>query len=363
MNDFLLSAYRFDLPSELIAEKPLNQRTDSRLMVISKDHPERPAIHTTVNEIHQHLPAGTLCIANNSKVFKARLLGKRLDTGGKVEFFLLKELKKNQWQGLMRATARIEPGFKFQIQSLTGTVVQRIESKITGSESEGATFVAEFDRDPIEFGNGEVPLPPYIVAKRNELGLPAFSDSELEIYNTVFASEVGSVAAPTAGRHFDHALIQKLKSKGFDWQEITLHVGLGTFKSVVKADIREHSMHPETIRVEEAVTQKIKNALECRIPILAIGTTSARCLEAGYDPNQKTVPSGTRDVNAFFYPGCGKPWNVVQGLMTNFHLPESTLIMMVADFLGSRSRALQYYQEAIEHRYRFYSYGDAMLII
>jgi S-adenosylmethionine:tRNA ribosyltransferase-isomerase len=184
----------------------------------------------------------------------------------------------------------------------------------------------------------------------------------LEEYNTLFASEEGSVAAPTAGRHFTPDLIAALAAKGIDWNEITLHVGLGTFKPVMATDLREHTMHAETASVSEALAAKLNQAKQSGRKILSVGTTSTRTLE-GFCDDEGILQSGTRDLDLFIYPGCDRRWRFVDAMITNFHLPESTLLMMISSFIGSRERALEIYAEAIKQKYRFYSYGDAMLIL
>lgn len=305
-------------------------------------------------------------VVNNTRVFRARLMGERVGTGGRVEFFMLKKKSDRVWQGLMKAGARVVPGFEF---SVTAKNDQGQEIKITAKviardeTSSGAIMTAEFSHDPLSVEMGEVPLPPYIVAKR---GSEASTD-ELEIYNTIFARETGSVAAPTAGRHFTPGLIRTLQEKGIGWHEITLHVGIGTFKPVSVDDIRDHEMHPETASISSQVAGALNLAKKRGKKILAVGTTTTRTLEGMTQAENEMLEFGTRDVNLFIHPGAedgeNHHWRYVDAMLTNFHLPESTLFMMVASFLNDTEWLLEIYREAIRERYRFYSYGDAMLIL
>ncbi len=360
---FNRSQYFFDLPDALIAATPLAERDQARLMVV--DRANRSVKHLRVSDLPQILNSDYVLVANNTRVFKARLLGERLKTGGRVEFFLLRPVvnqdsEKHLWQGLMKTGARVEAGFQFQVPTAEGhlfaEVVERSET------SAGAIFTAKFSSDPLTSGAGEVPLPPYITAKRLQAGKPAESENELEIYNTVFAKQVGSVAAPTAGRHFTQDLLAKLKAKGISWNELTLHVGMGTFKPVMADDIREHQMHAEPVTISAEVAKNLNEAKRSGKKILAVGTTTTRALEGAVKENE--IPATTLDVNLFIHPGSKHKWSVVDAMLTNFHLPESTLLMMVASFLGDDLEwTLSLYQEAIREGYRFYSYGDAMLIL
>ena len=324
--------------------------------------------HRFVRELPSILPRASVLVANNTRVFRARLLGNRIPSSGgihgggsgKVEFFLLKRLGPLLWQGLIKSSAKVLPGFQFQVKTIEACVTAR-EDTVAGT-----LFTVRLSSDPIELNIGEVPLPPYIVAKRGS----GPSTDELEIYNTVFAKQTGSVAAPTAGRHFTSELISELKACGMDWEEITLHVGMGTFKPVTVNDIREHQMHPEMSYLGPEIAKRLLLARQKGRPIIAIGTTSARTLEGrGRRDEHGTVQldPGENEVNLFIHPDsrseCKHDWKWVDGLLTNFHLSESTLLMMVADFLGDLTFLKMVYQCAIEEKYRFYSYGDAMLIL
>ncbi len=352
---FLTKDYHFDLPEDLIATHPLQERDQSRLLVV--DRKSRTVSHQKVSDLPSILPPYFSLVANNTKVIKARLLGERVATGGKVEFFLLKKISPTRWQGLMKAGAKVTVGFEFMVQGVLGRVISREDTNA------GAIFTADFSQDPVSAGIGEVPLPPYIQQKLEIASRPDLaSDQVLKDYNTLFASEEGSVAAPTAGRHFTPALIAELAHQGMDWNEITLHVGLGTFKPVAVTDLREHTMHAETAIVPPALADHLNAAKKAGRKILSIGTTSTRTLE-GFCDDAGILQSGSRDLDLFIYPGSTHRWKFVDALLTNFHLPESTLLMMISSFIGSREWTLEIYQEAIRQRYRFYSYGDAMLIL
>jgi S-adenosylmethionine:tRNA ribosyltransferase-isomerase len=380
---FLKSSYSFHLPEALIAAEPLAQRDEARLMVVHRS--TRAVEHRRVSDLPEYFNAGDAIVVNNTRVFRARLLGERVGTGGKVEFFLLKPLDGDSahaciWQGLMKTGAKISAGFQFKI--LGSQVFGDLQGEVLAREetTSGALFTARFNHPPLQADVGEVPLPPYIVAKRaaKEQKVEGsvdqnFQQLELRTYNTIFAEKDGSVAAPTAGRHFTQALIDKLKSKGISWNEITLHVGLGTFKPVMTDDIREHLMHAEPATISEATAKIITHTKQQGHRILTVGTTTTRALEGSVSETGQVMP-GTRDVNLFIHPGSEHLWRISSAILTNFHLPESTLLMMIASFLEQGSTQpsqpgdgiawlLELYQEAIRQQYRFYSYGDAMLIL
>lgn len=358
-NNYLTKNYSFELPESLIASEPLSVRDHSRLLVVNRTL--GTIEHKQILDLPQILDSSYSLVANNTKVIRARLLGNRIGTGGKVEFFLLKKMitqmsECSRWQGLMKTGSKIAPGFEFQVGEIFGKVLAREDTNA------GAIFTAEFSRDPVQAQIGEVPLPPYIQAKLEGSNADFNSEKILNEYNTLFASEEGSVAAPTAGRHFTPELISQLKTGGVDWNEITLHVGLGTFKPVMVTDIREHLMHAEAASISKEVANALNAAKSSRKKILAIGTTSTRTLE-GFTDSKGLLESGTKDLDIFIYPGSSHEWKFVDAMLTNFHLPESTLLMMISSFMGSRERTLEIYQEAIKEKYRFYSYGDAMLIL
>lgn len=355
---FKTGDYRFDLPEELIAATPLKNRDESRLLVV--DRKTKSISHRRIKDLTAILTPNTVLVANNTKVIRARLLGERVGTGGKIEFFLLQKnasVSKPTWEGLMKSGAKITVGFEFVVYGIHGRVIKREDTNA------GAVFTAEFSKDPVEAGVGEVPLPPYIQQKLEHFGqMDLASNQVLDEYNTLFAKEEGSVAAPTAGRHFTPELIAELKKRGMDWKEITLHVGLGTFKPVMVEDLRHHTMHAEMASVSEVVANELNVAKSSGRKILSVGTTTTRTLE-GFCSEEGALQSGTRALDLFIYPGSSHRWKFVEAMLTNFHLPESTLLMMIASFIGDREWTLQIYQEAIREKYRFYSYGDAMLIL
>ncbi len=362
--DYLRTSYNFALPENLIAQHPPEERGHSRLMVMGrKDVAQKELVHTQFAKLGQYIPKDCLLIVNNSRVLQARLLGTR-ETGGKVEFLLLTPLplvtaaakpleNKEGWyvaeaSGLVRAGGRINDGDEFQFGA--GISVKVLESGPFGQRRVLLSWHGDLAN--AFAATGHIPLPPYI--KRSD------DDEDQTRYQTIFArsEKVGSVAAPTAGLHFTETLHNDLISHGCEWAEITLYVGYGTFSPVRNDDIRSHRMHREYIEIPEATANAITKAKAEKRPIIAIGTTSVRALEGVVELCGKVQPfTGWTDI--FLYPGRG--FKVVDGIITNFHLPESSLIMMVSAFAG-RERILDAYNKAVEEDYRFFSYGDAMLI-
>ncbi len=362
--DFLLTSYQFDLPEQYIAQYPPEERGHSRLMVMQrKARPPKELIHTNFSNLGEHIPSDCLLIVNNSRVLQARLLGTR-STGGKVEFLLLTPLPlvtaaakaidgKEGWYqaeagGLIRTGGRVNDGDEFNFGA--GISVKVLESGPFGQR----TVLLTWHGDLAEAfaATGHLPLPPYI--KRSD------DNEDQSRYQTIFArsEKVGSVAAPTAGLHFTESIHNDLISHGCEWAEITLYVGYGTFSPVRCDDIRSHHMHREYIEIPEATANAIAKAKSEGRPIIAVGTTSVRALEGAAQLCGKVQPfAGWTDI--FLYPG--RSFKVVDGIITNFHLPESSLIMMVSAFAG-RERMLDAYKEAVTNEYRFFSYGDAMLI-
>ena len=359
-DSFSRNKYNYDLPNDLVAAEPLSARESARLLVVNRK--SRTLEHRLIQDLPEILDSSFSIVANNTKVFRARLFGNRVGTDAKVEFFMLKQVGPLRWQGLMKTGPRVTPGFEFKVSDILVKVIDREETNA------GVIITAEFSEDPLSKNVGEVPRPPYIVAKRLELAAagstPAVKNpNELEVYNTTYAKESGSVAAPTAGRHFTADLIQKLTKKGISWSEVTLHVGLGTFKPVMVDDIREHRMHAESATISPVVAQQLNADKKAGKKILAVGTTSTRTLESFYDPKSGLLKSGTQETEIFIYPESGHSWSMVDAMLTNFHFPESTLLMMVSSFVGDTDWVLEIYREAVKQKYRFYSYGDAMLII
>ncbi len=342
------SDYSFSLPDELIARYPLEKRDNSRLLVI--DRKKKVLSHHLFSELPELLEEGDLLVANNSKVMKARLFGYRIlngERGGKVECLLLNEKEKGTWECMMKSSAKIRPGFLFQIEKDKKTIDAEV---ISLRDPHTGTLEVRWSESPL--GWGELPLPPYM-NRRTE-------DSDEDRYQTVYAKKIGSAAAPTAGLHFTHELHQKLRQKKINWEEVTLHVGVGTFKPVQVDSIKDHVMHSERYFLSQKTADSILESKKQNKKIIAVGTTSVRTLESSFEKN-KTLCADEGDTDIFIYPG-GHEFRVVDGLITNFHLPESTLLMLVSAFAGY-DLIMSAYQEAIKQRYRFYSYGDAMLIL
>ena len=358
-----LGAYDFDLPETLIAQKPAQPRDSARLLVLHRNSGKIE--HRTFADLPSYMDANDLFVANNTQVFKARLLGHRLiqegETwieGGKVEFLLLEEVAPLTWEGMFHASVKHKPGVRFLIKTpdgkgLYGELIQG------ASDSEHGTVVASFDRDPISCGAGIVPLPPYIRRKHlTPMGSPTGSDDE--DYQTVYAKRLGSAAAPTAGLHFSERVMKSLRERGVEWEEITLHVGLGTFRPVKDEDVRRHVMHEERFEIASDVAGRITEGKRNGKRIVAVGTTSVRTLESAWD-QEGFLRFGPGRTSLFIRPG-EYQFRVVDRMLTNFHLPRSTLLMLVCAFAG-REAVLEAYREAVKEGYRFFSYGDAMLLI
>ncbi len=355
----LKSDFNYELPEELIAQTPAEPRDSSRLMVVERSTGE--ITHDHFYNICDYLAPGDLLVMNDSKVFPARIYGTKHDTGVPVEFLLLKRLSLTEWETLVRPGRRLKPGAVVDFpEGLSAEVLDTIND---GNRLVRFTFEGDFfdilDRI------GQMPLPPYITEKLKDK----------DRYNTIYCRETGSAAAPTAGLHFTENLFAKLAEKGIDTAYVTLHVGLGTFRPVKEDNILDHKMHVEHYSVPEITAEKIRRCKANGGRVIAVGTTSCRTLEsaAGVKPElftpteaDKNAPlSGsespilTQDTGIFIYPGYD--FRVIDGLITNFHLPESTLIMLVSAFLG-RERTLSAYQTAVREKYRFFSFGDAMFI-
>lgn len=333
-----LSDFYYELPEALIAQEPLAERDQSRLLVLNRT--DGSITHDRFANIGLFLPKESQIVCNNSRVVPARLLGKKLSTGAKIEVFLTKRINDNTYEVLLKPLKRLADNDEivFEGSSLMATVVDR-ERRIVRFNLN--SIDEELERI------GHMPLPPYI--KRND------SEDDKEQYQTVYAKQRGSVAAPTAGLHFTQDLIQDLIKQGHRFDEITLHVNYGTFKPVECEDIKEHPMHSETYQMTEELYQRLKQCKQSSQSIVAVGTTSCRVLES---VAQTQALSG--ETNIFIYPGFS--FKMVDHLITNFHLPCSTLIMLVSALAG-RDLIMQAYAEAIKEKYRFYSYGDAMMII
>lgn len=334
--------FYYDLPEELIAQEPIADRSSSRLMCLDKATGKTEDRH--FYDIADLLRPDDLLVLNDTKVIPARLFGKKTDTGGAIEFLLLRRITADEWEVILKPGRRAKPGAKFVFgDELFAEVL---------SVGEDGTRVVKFSYDGI-FEEvldrlGEMPLPPYIT-KRLE---------DKNRYQTVYAKNAGSAAAPTAGLHFTPELLAKIREKGVDVEFLTLHVGLGTFRPVKAEDIGEHHMHSEFYILPEKTAEAVNRAKARGGRVISVGTTATRVLEtAGRDGLPLHECSGWTDI--FIYPGV--KFNVIDALITNFHLPESTLIMLVSALAG-RENVLAAYNEAVKKRYRFFSFGDAMFI-
>ncbi|HET7839041.1 MAG TPA: tRNA preQ1(34) S-adenosylmethionine ribosyltransferase-isomerase QueA [Rectinemataceae bacterium] len=345
--------FSFDLPEELIAQFPPERRGESRLLVLDRATGTRT--HTAVRDLASLVEPGTLMVFNDSRVRKARVYAEALDTGSKVEFLLLRRLGPAVWEAAAMKLKRQRPGRRYRFAEGVEAVVV---GDWPGLPPEGDTRVLSFD-PPIEEDylerNGHVPLPPYI--RRED----AVADAER--YQTVFARRTGSAASPTAGLHFTGELLDSLAERGVLTASVTLHVGLGTFIPVRAETLEEHTMHEESYTVPEETAEAVRRAKAEGRPVLAVGTTSLRSLESawarGRELGMDGLAPGPGSTRIFIYPGYS--FRVVDLLFTNFHTPRSTLLMLVSAFAG-RERILEAYAEAVAMRYRFFSYGDAMLI-
>lgn len=335
--------YDYDLPEELIAQDPLEDRSSSRLMVLDRQTGDVEHRHFT--DILEYLHPGDCLVINNTKVIPARLFGVKEDTQAKIEVLLLKRKENDIWETLVKPGKKAKPGTKlvFGDGLLTAEVVDVVE--------EGNRLI-QFHYDGIfeEILDqlGQMPLPPYITHQLKDKNR----------YQTVYAKYDGSAAAPTAGLHFTKELLQKVKDMGVDIAEVTLHVGLGTFRPVKVDNVLDHHMHSEFYMVSQEAADKINRAKESGHRVIAVGTTSTRTLEAAADENGRLhETSGWTEI--FIYPGY--QFKVIDALITNFHLPQSTLVMLVSALAG-REHVLHAYETAVKERYRFFSFGDAMFI-
>ena len=337
------SDFYYELPQELIAQDPLEDRSSSRLMVLNKNNGR--VSHKRFSDITAFLKPGDCLVLNNTKVIPARLLGVKEDTGAAVEVFLLKRLDANTWETLVKPGKKLKPGARV----VFGDGLLRCEIKEVVEE--GNRIVSfEFDGiwEEVLDRLGEMPLPPYITHKLKDKNR----------YQTVYAKYEGSAAAPTAGLHFTKELLNKIEDMGVDIAYVTLHVGLGTFSPVKVDDVKEHHMHSEYYIVNKDAADKINSAKANGNRVICVGTTSCRTIESAADENGHIEPV-EGDTSIFIYPGY--KFKVLDCLITNFHLPESTLIMLVSALAG-KENVLNAYKEAVAERYRFFSFGDAMFI-
>ncbi len=339
-----VSDFNFELPKELIAQHPIEKRDESRLMVLNKDKIE----HRVFKDIIEYLNPGDCLVLNNTKVIPARLYGNKItngENGAAAEVLLLKQLEDDIWEVLVRPGRKLQIGteISFKDNLLKGTIIESLED---GKRKIKFEYKGIFNEilDKI----GTMPLPPYI---KEEL-------KEKDRYQTIYAKYEGSSAAPTAGLHFTEELLKSIKDKGIEIANVTLHVGLGTFRPVQVENIEEHHMHTEHFYIKQEDAEKINNAKKSSKRIIAVGTTSCRVLESIADSNG-LVKAQEGDTGIFIYPGY--KFKCIDNLITNFHLPESTLVMLVSALAG-KENIMKAYKEAIKEKYRFFSFGDSMYI-
>ena len=337
------SDFYYELPQELIAQDPLSDRSASRLMVLQADSDE--PVHRHFYDLPDYLHAGDCLVINDTRVIPARLYGTREGTGALIEILLLKREQGDVWECLVRPGKKARPGTRiiFGDGVLTGEILDIVED---GNRK--IHFVYEGIFEEILDRLGEMPLPPYITHRLEDR----------ERYQTVYAKHEGSAAAPTAGLHFTPELLEKIRQMGVDIVHVTLHVGLGTFRPVKVEDVTAHHMHSEYYSIEAEEAEKINLTRRRGGRIIAVGTTSCRTLESAADENGM-IHAGSGWTDIFIYPGYR--FKAIDCLITNFHLPESTLLMLVSAFAG-RERILKAYRTAVEERYRFFSFGDAMFL-
>jgi S-adenosylmethionine:tRNA ribosyltransferase-isomerase len=350
-----VSEFDFDLPAELIAQEPSADRTGARLLYLSRA--TGAVTHSEVAALPSLLTPGDLLVVNDTRVFPARLLGRRVPSGGAVECLLVGRLEaqtpaEERWEALVHPGQKLRPGAQVVFDG-----VRRLRAEVLDRRFFGRRVIRLWTDDGTAVEEavdaiGHVPLPPYI--KRGD------RPADRERYQTVFANERGSVAAPTAGLHFTSALLDALQARGVEVAQITLHVGYGTFQPVRADRVEDHRLEGERFVVGSAAAERISAALRERRRVVAVGTTTARTLEAVALAHGGDVVAGEGTTDLFIFPGFR--FHVIQGLLTNFHLPRSSLLMLAAAF-GGRDRVLHAYREAAARRYRFYSYGDAMLIV
>ncbi|MEG0249221.1 MAG: tRNA preQ1(34) S-adenosylmethionine ribosyltransferase-isomerase QueA [Peptostreptococcus sp.] len=337
------SDFNYDLPEELIAQVPIADRSSSKLMVVDKENGEIE--HKIFKDIIDYLEEGDCLVLNDTRVIPARLIGSKVETGGKIEFLLLKRNEDDTWETL------VKPGRKAKIGSRFTFGDDKLIAQVIGMGDDGSRIV-KFEYDGIfeeildELGN--MPLPPYITEKLEDR----------ERYQTVYSKHSGSAAAPTAGLHFTEELLEEIRKKGVDEAFVTLHVGLGTFRPVKVDDVLEHKMHSEYFIVNQEAADKINKAKKNGKKVICVGTTSCRTIESASDEDG-TLRAKSGWTEIFIYPGY--KFKIMDNLITNFHLPESTLIMLVSA-LSTKGNILNAYEEAVKEKYRFFSFGDAMFL-
>lgn len=337
------SDFYFDLPEELIAQDPLEDRSSSRLLVLNKK--TGGIKHKVFKNIKEYLKPGDCLVLNNTKVIPARLIGEKEGTGAKIELLLLKRMEGDVWETLVKPGKKAKPGTRIVFGGglLVGEITEVVEEG-----NRHVKFYYEGIFEEILDQLGQMPLPPYITHQLQDKNR----------YQTVYAKYEGSAAAPTAGLHFTQELLQELKDMGVEIASVTLHVGLGTFRPVKVDDVTQHHMHSEFYQVLPEEAEKINAAKREGRRVICVGTTSCRTIESAADENG-VVQAGSGDTEIFIYPGY--QFKVLDCLITNFHLPESTLLMLVSALAG-KEHIMDAYNEAVKERYRFFSFGDAMFI-
>lgn len=346
-----LSQFKFDLPQELLAEYPSEVRDESRLMVVHRDSGKIE--HRTFKDVIEYFDEGDVFVVNNTKVFPARLFGNKEKTGAQIEVFLLRELNGEMrlWDVLVDPARKIRVGNKlyFGDSDLVAEVIDNTTSR-------GRTIRFLYEGSDEEFYStieslGETPLPKYIQREIEPM--------DKERYQTVYATEIGAVAAPTAGMHFTPQLLKKMEIKGIEVAPITLHVGLGTFRQVDVEDLTKHKMDSESFNITEETAGTVNKALDAKKRVVSVGTTSMRSIESSVSAHNRLKPKG-KWTDKFIFPPYD--FKIANSLITNFHTPESTLLMMTCAF-GGYDLIMEAYQEAVKEKYKFFSYGDAMLIL
>ena len=341
--DMKTADFDYELPQELIAQDPLEQRDSSRLLVLDKKTGERT--HRIFHDIIDYLHEGDCLVINNTKVIPARLIGEREGTGGKVEVLLLKRKTDNVWETLVKPGKKARPGMRL---SFGGGLLHAEVQEVVDEGNRLIRFEYEGIFEEILDQLGQMPLPPYITHQLKDKNR----------YQTVYAKYEGSAAAPTAGLHFTEELLQRIQEKGVRIARVTLHVGLGTFRPVKVEDVTEHHMHTEFYHVSQEAADIINETKKQGGRVICVGTTSCRTIESAADEHG-VVQATEGDTDIFIYPGY--KFKVLDCLITNFHLPESTLLMLVSALAG-KENIMAAYKEAVEMRYRFFSFGDAMFI-
>lgn len=350
-----LSQFNFELPEELISEYPAKERDESRLMVVHKESGKIE--HKVFKDMIDYFDEDDALIFNNTKVFPARMYGQKEKTGARIEVFLLRELNNSArlWDVLVDPARKIRVGNKLYFSDKDGNDIL-VAEVVDNTTSRGRTIRFFYDGDDDEFRTvldqlGNTPLPKYITRE------PEPSDADR--YQTVYAKETGAVAAPTAGLHFSKNLLKRLEIKGISFAEVTLHVGLGTFRSIDVEDLSKHKMDAEYYKISEQAANVVNRAIDKKRRVCAVGTTSMRTIESAVSATTH-LKEAEGWTNLFIYPPYD--FNIANSMITNFHLPKSSLVIMTSAF-GGRELILDAYEEAIKEKYNFYSYGDAMLIL